>query len=82
MKGSQGVQLALTGRGTHWQMGVTKLDFGPGIAAQAGPFITTPTDAFVMIAVAPSATVGPRPATAATDTEIVGLLTPSDAPQC
>jgi hypothetical protein len=33
MKGSQGVQLALTGRGTHWQMGVTKLDFGPGITA-------------------------------------------------
>jgi len=57
------LQVALKGDSTHWLMGTSKLDFGPGITTVAGPFFTSATDAYVVIAVAPNATVGPRTVT-------------------
>jgi hypothetical protein len=54
-------------------MGVTRFDFGPGVSVQAGPFITSPTEAYVVLSVAANAALGRNTVTATTGPESVRM---------
>ncbi len=72
-QGAANVQIALRAQGTHWQVGTTQLDLGTGITVVAGPFFTSPADAYAVITIGPDAAIGTRSVTLTTGTEVVGL---------
>jgi hypothetical protein len=71
-QGTAAVQVALKAQGTNWQMGTTTVDFGPGITV-TGPFVTTPNDAYVLLAVASDAPAGPRPVSITANNQSISM---------
>jgi hypothetical protein len=61
------------GEYTKWQMNGTKFDFGRGVTVKSGPIIPTPTEAYVVLAVAKDAPVDRTTVTATTGAEILQL---------
>jgi hypothetical protein len=64
--------ITLTGEGTHWQPGVTTVDFGAGISP-GHVNVTSPTTLTMQVSVGYQLGAGPRPISVTTGNEIVTL---------
>ncbi len=68
----QNLSVAITGLGTNWVQGGTRVNFGAGIIV-GNVTVSSPTNLTASISIAPNATLGPSSITATTNGEVAAI---------